>query len=274
MVSEFIRKFSYNPVFIRIVRATGLRSLGRRIYYLLASPRKGVLRVECAGSSAFFSTPAPEHLRAIEAVSLEPSLAAMMHAVKPGDTVYDVGSQFGVYTVFLSGVVGEAGCVVAFEPQKESYARLQQNIGLNKRTNVRPYNQALGERTSQGKLYIGTMVGNSSLLADAIDGASENHATPFQTVSIVEGDALVKAEDLPIPAAIKVDVEGFEYAVLKGLQNTLADPRCRLVCIEVHPQFLPPGISPGDLTTILKSLGFTRFDENPSPEPYALLAYK
>src|SRR5579864_1839684 len=133
MKAEFLRKFSYNPVLIRAVRAMGLRNIGRKIYYRLASPQKGILRVECAGSSASFFTQSPEQLRAIEAVSLEPSLATMMRAVQPGDVVYDIGSQFGVYSVFLAGVVGERGCVVAFEPQKESFAQLQQNIGVNQR---------------------------------------------------------------------------------------------------------------------------------------------
>lgn len=272
MTPEFLRKFSYNPVFIRTVRSLGLRKIGRKVYYLLASPRKGVLRVECGGSSACFLTQTPEHLRAIEAVSMEPSLAAMMRAVGPGEVVYDIGSQFGVYSIFLAGVVGSGGCVVAFEPQRESFQQLQQNITLNQRNNIRSYPQALGERTFEAKLYLGTMVGNSSLLPDAIAGAGEPDSVPFQTVSVVEGDVLVKTDSLPIPTAVKIDVEGSEYAVIKGLQKTLADSRCRLVCIEVHPQFLPPGISPDDILTILKSLGYTRFDGRPSREPYALLA--
>jgi FkbM family methyltransferase len=274
MRAEFLRKLSYNPVLIRVVRASGLRGIGRKLYYLLASPQKGVLRVECAGSFASFSTRSPEHLRAIEAVSLEPSLAAMMRAVGPGDVVYDIGSQFGVYSIFLAGVVGEHGCVVAFEPQRESFEQLQKNIGLNHRTNIRSYEQALGERSSPGKLYIGTMVGNSSLLPDAIAGAGESNSVPFQEVSIMEGDILVKNDNLPIPTAVKIDVEGSEYAVIKGLQKTLADSRCSLVCIEIHPQFLPSGISPDDIITILKSLGFTRFDAQPSSDPYALLAFR
>lgn len=274
MKTDFLRKFSYNPMVIRAVRACGMRGIGRKIYYRIASPQKGVLRVECAGSSARFQTPTPEHLRAIEAVSMEPSLAAMMRAVTPGEAVYDIGSQFGVYSVFLASAVGEQGSVVAFEPQRESFEQLQRNLALNQRTNVRAYNQALGEGTSQGKLFIGTMVGNSSLLSDAIAGAEETNSIPFQTVSIREGDALVKDENLPIPAAVKIDVEGSEYAVIKGLQKTLGEARCRLVCIEVHPQFLPAGVRPDDITGFLKSLGFTRFDAQPSADPYALLAYR
>jgi hypothetical protein len=118
------------------------------------------------------------------------------------------------------------------------------------------------------------MVGNSSLLPNAIAGAGESNSVPFQTVSVVEGDVLVKNDNLPTPTAVKIDVEGSEYAVIKGLQKTLADPRCRLVCLEIHPQFLPPGISPGDIITMLKSLGFTRFDARPSSGPYALLAFR
>ena len=72
------------------------------------------------------------------------------------------------------------------------------------------------------------------------------------------GDEVVLKKTLPRPNLIKIDVEGFEYFVLKGLQKTLADPACRSVCLEVHAHLLPEDISPDMLMTYLKDLGFAR----------------
>jgi hypothetical protein len=59
---------------------------------------------------------------------------------------------------------------------------------------------------------------------------------------------------------VKIDVEGYECAVLRGLSRTLAAPQCEIVCCEIHPHLLPRGIEPHDVMRLLKSLGFTRID--------------
>jgi Methyltransferase FkbM domain len=62
-----------------------------------------------------------------------------------------------------------------------------------------------------------------------------------------------------MPHAVKIDVEGFEYAVLRGLCGTLASPTCRLICIEIHPEALPSGVGAETITELLRSLGFGQF---------------
>ncbi len=269
-----IRRLSYNPWFIRAIRGLGLRTPGRKVYHYLVLSRKGVLRVEKGSVSADFITRTPEQLRAVEAGSLEPTLDLMVNSLKPGDTVYDVGSNVGVYTVLLAKAVGEKGMVVAFEPHPGTFGQLLENIKLNNLANVRPFQKAVGERNSQEKLYIGNVIANFSLLAGAIEGAADKDAVPFQIVEVVQGDPFVEAQGLPAPCAVKIDVEGFEYAVMRGLRQTLADPRCRMVCCEVHPQFLPPEVKPGDIQVLLTSLGYDRMEQHPSETTYHLVAYK
>ena len=83
--------------------------------------------------------------------SLERSLDILVHSLRPGDTVYDVGGNLGVYTVLLAKVVGEKGMVVAFEPHHETYEQLLDNVRLNGLTNVRAFQKALGERNFPGE---------------------------------------------------------------------------------------------------------------------------
>ncbi|MGA3168256.1 MAG: FkbM family methyltransferase [Terriglobia bacterium] len=269
-----IRRLTYNPWFIRAVRTLGLRAPARRIYHYLASSRQGVLELERGGVSARFFTRTPEQLRAIEAGSMEPSLDLILRFLKPGDTVYDIGSHLGVYTVLLARVVGETGTVVAWEPHQETYEHLQENLKLNGLTNVRAFQKAVGERDAQEKLYIGQVVANFSLLSGAITNPPGHGEIPYQLVQVVEGDPFAKAEGLPIPSAVKIDVEGFEYAVIKGFRRTLSDPKCRMVCLEVHPKSLPPGVKVSDITDLLKSLGYERLDAEPAEIPYPLIANK
>jgi hypothetical protein len=81
-----------------------------------------------------------------------------------------------------------------------------------------------------------------------------------EMVDVVEGDRLVESENLPLPSAVKVDVEGSEYAVLRGLSRTLREPACRMISCEVHPNLLPSNVKPDDILTLLKSFGFSRID--------------
>jgi hypothetical protein len=97
---------------------------------------------------------------------------------------------------------------------------------------------------------------------------------PFERVQVVRGDEFVEAERLPIPKAVKVDVEGFEYSVLKGFRRTLADPRCEMVCCEIHPKFLPAHLKPTDITNLLESLGYGGIEGQPTDGPYQLVSYK
>ena len=272
-ILKTFRRLSYHPWVIVTVRALGLRALGRKIYHFLASSRQGVLRIERGGASAAFVTRTPEQLRALEAGSMETSLELFVRFLNPGDTVYDVGSHLGLYSALLARKVEERGTVIAFEPHHETFEQLLENVRLNGLTNVRSFEIALGERSCEQKLYVGEVIGNFSLLPGGIAGSTGKHI-PCRLVRVVQGDQFVEAEGLPIPKAVKIDVEGFEYSVIQGLRRTLSEPECEMVCCEIHPKFLPPQVSPAGVTKLLRSLGYMRIEEHPQERPYHVIAYK
>ena len=76
----------------------------------------------------------PENLSLWTAVSLRSS---------SGETVVDIGANVGVFSVFLSKEVGETGRVFAFEPVRETFIRLHENLVLNLSDNVRPISKQL-----------------------------------------------------------------------------------------------------------------------------------
>jgi len=180
-------------------------------------------------------------------------LRILLDTLESGDVVYDIGSNVGQYTVVLAKAVGEGGRVVAFEPQRDSYDTLVANVKLNGLENVQAYRKALGEDNRAGGLLVrGTLNRHSNLL----DAAGTEFGYRSEDVDVVRGDDFVLSGSLPLPRVVKVDVEGYEYHVLRGLQETLAHPSCELLVCEIHHGRLPQGISVEDFLNLVTSLGF------------------
>lgn len=91
---------------------------------------------------------------------------------------------------------------------------------------------------------------------------------------VVYGDNFVEEQKLRLPRAVKVDVEGYEYAVIRGLTRTLANPQCKIVCCEVHPHLLPPPQTPGMVLDLLERLGFQRIETHPRTKDFHAWAFK
>jgi len=169
--------------------------------------------------------------------------------------VYDVGSNLGVFSILLAKKVGTKGVVVAFVPETQTFSHLQDNIKLNNFNNVKAFNLALAECDKDAELYLGQVTGACSLVKQADGGHG------FQKVKVRKGDSFVTKEKLPLPNLVKIDVEGAEYDVIKGLQETLSESACKFVCCEVHTQALPSGKRPDDIFNLLKSLGFNKIEK-------------
>jgi FkbM family methyltransferase len=198
-------------------------------------------------------------------------LERLVSMLKPSDVVYDVGAHMGLYCVFLGQAVGGRGQIIAFEPEPHYCERLRGNAALNGLRNVRVYRLALGDCACELEL-LPAQFGASPRLTDHPPDAGGGR-TGFK-VQVVEGDRLVEIENLPLPRVIKIDVEGYEYAVIRGLRRTLSNPLCGIVCCEVHPRFLPGGVGAEEILNFLKSCGYTRFDVLPRPPDQHILAFK
>jgi len=270
---ELLKRLTYRREVIAAARLFGLRSILRKWYYWWGRPRDVIVRLELAGTSAQFYVRTPEELRLLESAGgaggEQRVWELLASSLKPGDVVFDVGANVGLYTVLLAKVVGDGGQVISFEPEGQTYAHLLDNLKLNSLTNVRCFRKALGERSGQAMLYSNEAIGGASLVHPPAGKG------PGEVVDIVEGDQLVLAENLPLPRAVKIDVEGYEYAVIQGLRRTLAQHACQLVCCEVHPARLPADVKPETVGDLLRSVGFSRIDTYPRwDKTFHLVAYK
>lgn len=124
----------------------------------------------------------------------------------------DVGAHVGNHALFFAAVCGLR--VVAVEADPATYARLEENIGLNPGLRVEPLMMAAGASWRRGRIERGMRVAADD------DG-------PVQVGPL---DDVVDLVDL---ALVKVDVEGMEAEVLRGLARHLERTR-PLVYAETH----------------------------------------
>jgi FkbM family methyltransferase len=252
MLKNIFKRLTYQPALIRLARGLRLSKLLRKWYYWWARPDDGIVVIDVGGIQARFYVRGPEELRIVESAGggEDEVLRQLVKRLRPGDVVYDVGANVGLYSVVTAKAVGKTGHVVAFEPARKFHEHLLANVALNGLTNVRCFRLALGDRVGQGTLRTSDVIGNLSLLSSGREDA------PGEVVDIVAGDTLTTLAGLPPPRLVKIDVEGSEYAVIQGLRETLSHHVCQFICCEVHPMFLPAGVEPESVQTCLRSLGF------------------
>lgn len=272
-MNSFLRRLTYSSELKTLARVLRLRSILRNQYFLWSRPADGILTIDVGSIAGRFQVRTPGELRNLDpaggAQHELPLLERLIEEMRPGQVVYDVGANVGLYSVLLSQVVGPEGCVIAFEPDPESYLHLQENLALNGLTNVRVLPRALGQEHIVTKFLRGEGNADSSLVRPAA-----YKDLGHQLVEVMRGDELVQDQNLPLPRLVKIDVEGYEHAVLQGLRRTLSHPVCEIVCCEIHPRLLPREVKPQDIIDFLQSIGFVSLNVRPRFDVFHLLAHK
>ena len=160
--------------------------------------------------------------------------------VKAGDTALDIGANIGYYSLKLSQVVEPRGTVHAFEPDPTNLEILRRNIGLNSLSNVKVHGFALANFEGPAWLYRSKQNTGDYALSPR-SGPAE---VPVQVICR-RLDSLSEEISEP-PSILKIDVQGFEPAVLEGAQRSLNEwqPRPSLL-VEFEPASLTgAGFSP------------------------------
>lgn len=153
-------------------------------------------------------------------------LAFYSRLIKRGDLCFDVGANVGKFTEVLLELGAKVVCV---EPQEACLQQLHQSFGDNKNVIIVP--KALGECEGEGELYIPMCEENLgiSTLSAKYKNAPELSEWKWtkRRVSITTLDNLILSYGLP--KYCKIDVEGFEVQVLKGLSKPI-----RFISFEFH----------------------------------------
>jgi FkbM family methyltransferase len=166
----------------------------------------------------------------------EEILSTFLSKLQPGDVVWDVGASYGTYSLFV-GKKFSSLKVFAYEPEQKIFKLLNKNLHLNGIGNVISMNHALGDIDGPAFLYTSSSanIGTHSMVQRSDYPVSEKGVS----VEIRKGDTIVTTGKVNSPTIVKIDVEGAEFNVLKGMKKTLSNPKLRVVQIEIHPKILP-----------------------------------
>lgn len=151
-----------------------------------------------------------------------------------GKTIYDIGCHIGILTIFFAKSAGKTGKIIAFEPNPETYIRIQKNVELNDLDNVEILNIGIGDKRETRMLVVhgdnsakGSMEKNIQLQILNKKGAKSLQ------VEVDTLDGCIEANKLPKPDFIKIDIEGMEYNALLGMAETISKYKPSM-CIEIH----------------------------------------
>jgi FkbM family methyltransferase len=150
-------------------------------------------------------------------------------ALKTGDTVVDVGANIGSFALLAASVVGPTGRVIAIEPAGSTFARLDENVGLNSFGNLICLQAAIDHEP--GKLALSVHPKSALSSAHNVNASSDGKVeiVPCRTLSQIFEEYRLEHIDL-----LKVDCEGSEYGIFESLSQELA-ARIRQIVMEVHP---------------------------------------
>jgi len=171
--------------------------------------------------------------------------------VRPGDLVFDVGANVGNRTsIFLA--LGAR--VVAIEPQDACARELIRRFGRDPRFAL--VTNALGAEEGEGELLIGDESTVSSMATDWVERVKDSGRfgdlswSSVQRVRTTTLDSLIASHGKP--AFCKIDVEGYEAVVLRGLSGHIA-----ALSFEFTPEFLDAAV---ESLRHLSEIGFTKFN--------------
>jgi FkbM family methyltransferase len=148
--------------------------------------------------------------------------------VAPSDVVIDVGANWGLHTLCLSGLVERSGRVIAIEPFLPAAEELEWHTRRNGCDNVTILRAAAGRGDGTAFFRPGAAPTTGSLRRDGDPAGASDVQTQVRAL-----DSVVREFGLSAVKLVKIDVEGAESMVLSGARALLRELRPHVV-VELH----------------------------------------
>jgi FkbM family methyltransferase len=152
---------------------------------------------------------------------------AVRENLRAGDVFFDVGANVGFYTLLAARMVGPGGRVASFEPNPANLEGLRENIAANGFSNVTVVPKAVSARSGTGRLA--ASVPFSSIVIEDGQAAGEG----VIEIALTSLDDYVTANPDLCPSLVKIDAEGHELHVIKGMAQVLDEFHPKLI-VEMH----------------------------------------
>ncbi|MBK7885894.1 MAG: FkbM family methyltransferase [Bacteroidetes bacterium] len=182
----------------------------------------------------------------------DPVYTSVLETIQNAKTILDIGANIGTTSLYFASLNAKAK-IISFEPHPDTFKRAEENIKLNSFRNIELLNIGLGEQKAELKLYEvnENNPGMNRILAEETN-------LPYKIIQVDLLDKIMEEKSIPPVDFIKIDVEGFEYSVLKGGVNTLKNKP--VLFIELDDNNLRENNSTAEeLIKLLYTIGYSRF---------------
>jgi len=154
----------------------------------------------------------------------------------PKTIFMDIGANVGHHSIFLSKFASQ---VLAFEPYPKVNMQFKQQIAHNNISNIQIFETGLSDRRETLNYYAPT--GNNEGIGSFDESSIGKGNTSYGKLELQEGDQVIESDSWKNIKLIKIDVEGFEKKVIKGLSRTIEEERPVIVCEITYGQQLSFG---------------------------------
>ena len=175
----------------------------------------------------------------------------MEEKIEMGNIVVDVGANIGLHTLNMARIVGNTGQVFAFEPDPSNFEILKKNVKINNYKNIILEQKAVGDKHGRTTLYQSDHPGKHRIFPQTEQAKSQVQVKLTNLDNYFDSDMTDKIN------FIKIDVEGLEFSVLKGMKNILKNSKKIKILFEFMPEnIMEVGFTPIELLNYLTSNGF------------------
>ena len=185
-------------------------------------------------------------------------VSIFLRSVKPGAIVFDVGANIGEFTILLSHAVGPNGKIHAFEPVPQTFERLTRNVkksSINNRVILN--NCALSDHLGYATIHMPA--------SDETEASLTDHSyASWSSKSVVSFDCKLETLDnysvmhnIEKIDFVKIDVEGAEMLVLRGMKKILSNKSPPVLMLEAFPPWMKDfGFTTNDMFSLLTENGY------------------
>lgn len=231
-------------------------------YFILPCPKSPVFK-KINGISFEFDFNLSPKVKRMYFGSYQPIISEILKKyLKNGDTFIDVGANIGYITAVGASLVGKGGWVYSFEPVPEYFQKLENFAKKNNQYKITVNQFALGDEERMGKIYIGGDIGDNTFFPDLLNGIK---GVRDAEVPIRRLDKYIEENNINNIKLIKIDVEGFEFPVLKGLSDYFLKcckaGSCPIIICEIIPSICSRlGYKLQDLFDYMKRFSYYPFE--------------
>lgn len=183
--------------------------------------------------------------------------------IKENEIVIDIGANIGYYAL-LEARLANKGKTYCIEPIPTNINLLKRSIELNNYKNMDVFQYAMGDKNGKSKMYVYDKCNWCSLTKNVDATIIDEIEVPTITL-----DKFVECYVCQYPTFIRMDVEGYEYQIIKGAFKILESNKPLKLCIELHPHLMSKE-NMIELLNILKQRDFKvkAIFEDASPHAY------